>query len=469
MTLFDSVKRKKVEFIPISSDEVRIYVCGATVYDDAHLGHGRGAVSFDILRRVLEVDGKKVKFVKNFTDIDDKIIKKMESSGESLKEITEKYIDSYISDMENLNILRPTLEPKATESLEDIGIFIQNLLEKSIAYKISSGDIYFDISKDSKYLSISNRVQDENSRESRLDNVEVEKRNPEDFVLWKAKRDGDLVSFSTKVGDGRPGWHIECSAMIEKHLAYKDSEFSIDIHGGGADLIFPHHENEASQSRCGTGRELAKYWIHNGFVKIDGNKMSKSLGNSFFIKDALKNYSGELLRFYLLSTHYRQDFNFSEEELLNSKKRLDKIYRLKKRVYGGKVGSENIKFRESIMKALKDDLNISIALSIIDQTISDANEKLDSGEKHKSFKREILGNIEFIDSLLGFGGTDAFEYFQFGISENKKKNIESLILQRKDAKKERDFSKADEIRGELEKLSIQIMDTTDGTLWETII
>jgi len=466
MLIFDSVKRKKVEFIPIKSDEVRIYICGPTVYDNAHLGHARSSVSFDILRRILEHDGKKVQFVKNFTDIDDKIIKKMESSGESLKEITEKYMESYISDMDSLNVIRPTFEPKATDNMSEIISFIENLLIQDIAYKTSSGDIYFDISKDLKYLSISNRVQDENSRESRLEKIELEKRNSEDFVLWKHKKDGDLISFQTKIGDGRPGWHIECSAMIENHLAYKNSEFSIDIHGGGADLIFPHHENEASQSRCFSGKELAKYWIHNGFVKIDGDKMSKSLGNSFFIKDALNKYSGELLRFYLLSIHYRQDFNFSEEELLNSKKRLDRLYRLKKRVYSSKAGVENFDFRNTILVALKDDINISVTLAIIDKWISDSNEKLDSGDNGKSFKREILGNIQFINSVLGFGGTDTFEYFQFGISAVEKDKIESLIVERISAKKDKNFQKADQIRESLNNLGIQIMDSSSGTVWE---
>jgi len=468
MKLFDSVQRKKVEFIPIKNDEVRIYICGATVYDDAHLGHSRSSVSFDLLRRVLEFSGKKVKFVKNFTDIDDKIIKKMEKSGETLKEITERYINSYISDMEALKVLRPTLEPKATETLTDISDFISNLLHKDIAYKTSSGDIYFDTSKDSKYLSISNQIQDENNRESRLENIETEKRNSKDFVLWKAKKDNDLISFPTQIGEGRPGWHIECSAMIEKHLAYSDSEFSIDIHGGGSDLLFPHHENEASQSRCFSGKELSKYWIHNGFVKIDGEKMSKSLGNSFFIKDALKNYSGELLRFYLLSIHYRQDFNFSEEELLNSKKRLDKIYRLKKRIYGGKVGNANSEFQQDILKPLNDDLNISVALAVIDKFISESNEKLDLGQNLKNIKKEILGNIDFINLILGFGGEDAFEYFQFGISQDLKLEIESLIEQRKNFKKDKDFAKADEVRTKLEKMEIQIMDTANGTLWEKV-
>jgi cysteinyl-tRNA synthetase len=466
MTIYDSVQRKKVEFVPIKPDEVRIYVCGPTVYDHAHLGHARSSLSFDVLRRVLEERGFSVKFVKNFTDIDDKIIKKMSESGETLKEITNRFENSYLSDMEALNVARADIEPRATESLDEIASFINRLIDNGVAYRIPSGDIYFDTSKDSQYLSISKRVQNEDERESRLDRVEGEKRNSEDFVLWKGAVDGDVISFKTEVGDGRPGWHIECSAMIEKHLAYKDSEYSIDIHGGGADLLFPHHENEASQSRCATGHELSKYWIHNGFVKIDGEKMSKSLGNSFFIRDALHHYSGELLRFYLLSTHYRQDFNFSEEELLNSKKRLDKIYRLKKRLYGGKVGEVNKQFRGTLLEALGDDLNISVTLSAIDNFISEVNEKLDSGIKDKNLKREALANIEFIDRVLGVGGSDAYQYFQWGVSESDKEKIRELIESRTVAKKDKQFDKADEIREELLSMSIQIMDTADGTLWE---
>ena len=256
--------------------------------------------------------------------------------------------------------------------------------------------------------------------------------------------------------------------MIERHLAYRDEKYSIDIHGGGADLVFPHHENEASQSRCATNRELAKYWLHNGFVKIDGEKMSKSLGNSFFIKDALKHYSGEVLRFYLLSTHYRQDFNFSEEELIKSKKRLDKLYRLKKRIYGTKAGEANPEVRKKILEALTSDLNISVALSAIDEFVSDSNERLDRGEKGKSFKREVIGTIEYISKLLGVGGKDAYHYFQFGISEEEREEIEKLISQRSEAKKNRDFATADRIREKLQSVGIQIMDTPNGTIWEKI-
>ena len=465
MKIYNSGVNSKVDFQPLKSDEVRIYVCGPTVYDNSHLGHARSAITFDLLRRLLEQLGKKVIFVKNFTDIDDKILKKMAETNSTLQEITDKYINSYLNDMSALKILAPTISPKATETINEIIEFIQVLIKKDFAYKTSSGDIYFDTSKDKRYFSISNRKQDIENRESRLKEQEQEKKNPEDFVLWKNSKPNEAIKFKTEIGTGRPGWHIECSAMIEKHLAYKDSDYLIDIHGGGVDLIFPHHENEASQSRCFSGRELAKYWMHNGFVRINGEKMSKSLGNSFFVKDALKIYSGELLRFYLLSTHYRQDFNFSEEELLNSKKRLDKLYRLKKRVFGGKSGKVDIKFKIDILEALEDDLNVSIALAKIDNFISKANDELDN--KHvKNSKKVILANIDFIDEVLGFGAEDPFTYFQFGVPEKLKTKIEQLITERTEAKKNKDFDKADKIRDELKKLKVSIMDTPNGTVWE---
>ena len=465
MKIYNSVINSKVDFQPLKNDEVRIYVCGPTVYDNSHLGHARSAITFDLLRRLLEQLGKKVIFVKNFTDIDDKILRKMAETNSTLQEITNKYINSYLSDMSALKVLSPTISPKATETINEIIEFIQVLIKKGYAYKTSSGDIYFDTSKDEKYFSISKRKQDLENRESRLKEQEQEKKNPEDFVLWKSSKPNEAVKFKTEIGTGRPGWHIECSAMIEKHLAYKDFDYSIDIHGGGADLIFPHHENEASQSRCFSGRELAKYWMHNGFVRINGEKMSKSLGNSFFVKDALKIYSGELLRFYLLSTHYRQDFNFSEEELLNSKKRLDKLYRLKKRVFGGKPGKVDLEFKNDILEALKDDLNVSVALAKIDNFISKANDELDN-KPTKNSKKVILANIDFIDEVLGFGGENPFAYLQFGVPEKLKTKIEQLIAERTKAKKNKDFKTADKIRDELKKLKVSIMDTPAGTVWE---
>ncbi|WP_457564222.1 cysteine--tRNA ligase [Caminibacter sp.] len=464
MKIYDSHLKQKVDFKPIKDDEVRIYVCGPTVYDDAHLGHARSSISFDLLRRTFEALGYKVTFVKNFTDIDDKIIKKMNETGKSLKEITEYYIDSYLRDMGALNVKRADIEPKATESLEAMFDIIQRLLDKGYAYTLPNGDIYFDTSKDEEYCKLSNKCQEDEV----VHRVDTEgKRNPADFALWKAcKGEGD-VCFDSPFGRGRPGWHIECSAMIKKHIAY-DGEYEIDIHGGGADLFFPHHENEEAQSHCAYGGHLAKYWMHNGFVQINGEKMSKSLGNSFFVKDALKHYPGEVLRFYLMSTHYRAPLNFSEEDLIASKKRLDKLYRLKKRVYGLSKKQRDTEFEEKLLDAMKDDLNISKALAVVDEFIKDANEALDKNPKNKVLKQKIISNIEFIDKLLGVGGSDAYEYFQAGVDKETKGKIENLIEKRAQAKKEKNYALADEIREELQKMGIMIQDTPGGTLWEKV-
>jgi cysteinyl-tRNA synthetase len=463
--IYDSVKKEKIEFNSIIPNVAKIYVCGPTVYDDSHLGHARSAIAFDLLHRVLKANDYEVIMTKNFTDIDDKIIKKMNESNKSLEEITTTYINTYKADMKALNILDNTIEPKATENLEVMKDMISNLISKDIAYK-TSDSVYFDTSKDASYGTLSHKINDENSQ-ARVE-VNVEKRNPSDFALWKFAKTND-VSFEAPFGLGRPGWHIECSAMIEKHLAYKDSEFQIDIHGGGADLLFPHHENEAAQTRCSSGQNLAKYWMHNGFVNIDGEKMSKSLGNSFFLKDVLKSYSGEVVRFYLMSTHYRANFNFNEEDLIASKKRLDKLYRIKKRVYGTEEASTiNKKFKEDILNALNDDINTSKALSIIDEMIGNANDKLDANPKDKNLKKELISNILFINDILGIAFNDAYEYFQFGIDVQTKFKIEDLITQRNEAKKIKDFTKADAVRDELSELGISLMDTVNGTVWEKL-
>jgi len=462
--IFDSVKKEKVLFEPIKNDEVRIYVCGPTVYDDSHLGHARSAIAFDLLHRVLKANGYKVIMTKNFTDIDDKIIKKMHETKRSLEDITSLYINAYKSDMETLNILPNSLEPKATQNLQIMIDMIEDLMSKDIAYKISDG-VYFDVSKDSEYGSLSKRASDENS----IARVEsnTEKRNPSDFALWKFEK-ADDVAYDSPFGKGRPGWHIECSAMINKHLAYKDEPFQIDIHGGGADLLFPHHENEAAQTRCSTKSHLAKYWMHNGFVTIDGEKMSKSLGNSFFLKDILKSYSGEVVRFYLLTAQYRANFNFKEEDLISSKKRLDKLYRVKKRVYGGGKSAINKEFKESLLTALNDDLNSAKAISIIDEYINKANETLDKEPKNKAFKKELVATLEFIDEVIGIGGSDAYSYFQFGISNEDISKIEELIEKRTEAKKAKDFETADKVRDELTALGISVMDTPNGVVWEKL-
>lgn len=466
MQIYDSVQKKKVPFEPIIPRKASIYVCGPTVYDDAHLGHARSSLSFDLLARTLRALRYEVTMGKNFTDIDDKIIKKIQETGQSLEEITTHYIARYLEDMRALGVQDADIKPKATESLEAIESMIQRLIDQDNAYIISNGDVYFDTSKDTHYGSISHQVGDDATNQSRVEHTS-EKRNPKDFALWKACQSHDEICFDTAFSRGRPGWHIECSAMIEKHFEGND-QYSIDIHGGGADLLFPHHENEAAQSRCATGHELAKYWMHNGFVNINGEKMSKSLGNSFFVKDALTIYDGEILRNYLISVHYRNDFNFNEEDLLSSKKRLDRLYRLKKRISPTGTSKPNKTFQKAILEAMSDDMNISVALALVDEMISEANDKLDANPKDKGTKKETMANIEFIHELLGLGGKEPFSYFQLGIDEATKYKIESLIAARNEAKKAKDYAKSDAIRDKITAMGISLMDTAEGTLWEKV-
>jgi cysteinyl-tRNA synthetase len=472
LKLYDSKQKQKVLFAPQIPNEVKVYVCGPTVYDDAHLGHGRSGVVFDLLHRVLKANNYKTTFVKNYTDIDDKIIKKMKTSNKSLEYITSFYIKSYQNDMSNLNILPNTLEPKATQNLNEMISLVKILLKSNKAYKLNDG-IYLDTSKDSEYGCISNRASDDSSQ-ARVDGNK-NKKDLKDFALWKfvAKDNAndDNTIFKASFGDGRPGWHCECSAMINKHLSNPNTKYAIDIHGGGSDLLFPHHENEASQTRLAYNQEIAKYRLHNGFVKINGEKMSKSLGNSFFLKDIFKLYCGEVVRFYMLNVHYRANFSFSDSDLEVSKKRLDKLYRLKKRLFKIEQSLVSESFKTNIMNALNDDLNTSKSLAIIDEFVANANEMLDNNSDKgaiKVFKKELVANIEFIENVLGFGGLNAYEYFQFGVNNESKKEIENLIKQRSEAKKAKDYKLSDDIRDKLTKMKISISDTSDGVVWERV-
>ncbi len=464
MFIYDSVQKTKREFIPQEAGKASLYVCGPTVYDDAHLGHAKSALVFDLLTRVLRANGLDVTYAQNITDIDDKIIKKAHEQNKSIKEITDFYTNSYHEEMKALGVVRPDLEPKATESLEAMIEMISELIDKGYAYSTEEGDIYFDTSKDSEYLSLSKRVQEEEEKIQRVESSS-HKKNSADFALWKSVKDGS-ITFDSPFGAGRPGWHLECSAMIEKHLVKPQLPYGVDIHGGGADLLFPHHENEAAQTRCATDHTLANYWMHNGFVTIDGEKMSKSLGNSFFLKDALKVYDGEVLRFYLLSTHYRSNFNFNEEDLMSAKKRLDKIYRLKKRLFGITHNQESTPFQKALLEALSDDLNVSTSLALIDAMVSQANETLDTAGKHKEFKRITAANLSYIQRVLGFGEKNPFEYFQHGVDASTKEKIFDLITQRDKAKAAKDFVASDALRDQILAFGVSIRDTPEGTFWE---
>ncbi len=462
MVIYDSVKKTKLEFISLIDGKVSLYVCGPTVYDDAHLGHAKSALVFDLLQRVLEAQGYEVTYARNITDIDDKIINKARELGVSTDDIATRYTNAYHRDMEAIGVRAPTLEPKATESIDAMSDMIQKLIAKGHAYQISNGDVYFDTASDKNYLSLSHRQSLENI--SRVDKVS-EKKNEADFALWKAVID-DSIAFESPFGRGRPGWHLECSAMIEQYLAIEGTPYAIDIHGGGSDLLFPHHENEAAQTRCSTNHELARYWMHNGFINVNGEKMSKSLGNSFFLKDALKIYHGEVLRFYLLSTHYRGDFNFNEEDLIASKKRLDRLYRLKKRLFGFTAQIIKTEFSTALLEVLGDDLNVSKAYALIDELLSSANEMLDNFPKDKAYRQILFSSFSTIETVLGFGGQNPYEYFLFGIDEAAKANIEILLAKRAQAKLNKDFRTSDAVRDELTALGISIMDTASGTFWE---
>lgn len=459
--LTNSATKKKQKFTPQEQGRVSMYLCGPTVYDDAHLGHARSAIFFDLLYRLFLALDLKVVYARNVTDIDDKIIAKMQESKKSLQEITQHYLQTYETQMKALNILPPSISPKATQNIAAMQELISLLLQKGFAYKASNGDVYFDSTKDKNYGKLSFKTQDD--VQTRL--AKTHKKNEKDFVLWKLETDQTKPFFNSNFGNGRPGWHTECTAMIKAHLD-KGGEFLCDIHAGGSDLFFPHHENEDSQCRCAFDRKLANFWLHNGFVTINGEKMSKSLNNSFFVKDALKENHPEALRFYLLQTHYKNDFNFNTQDLQVATKRLEKIYRLILRIYGINGTKTNSEFRQELLKALSDDLNISVALSVIDAFIKQANDDLDKEPKNKALKQKIANAIFDIQEILGLGLSDAFEFFQFGISEKQKQEIQDLLVLRQKHKANKDFKSADEIRIRLNDMGISIMDTPSKTLWQ---
>jgi cysteinyl-tRNA synthetase len=464
--IYDSHLKQKVKFEPEFAGEARIYLCGPTVYDDAHLGHARSAISFDLLRRVLTYLGYKVKFARNITDIDDKILNKMSQTGKNLTEITEFYADRYHADLAALGVLPPDAEPKATEHIPQICDLISRLVKRNAVYQTANGDLYFSVADYREYGDLSGETQDE--MQSRIAESEL-KRDNRDFAVWKAAKENEAVGFDSPFGRGRPGWHIECSAMAQTHLWREGAKFACDLHAGGNDLFFPHHENEAAQTRQGYGNDLAKYWAHNGFVRIDGQKMSKSLGNSFFVKDALEVFSGETLRFYLMSIHYRAGLNYNYADLGASKKRLDRVYRLKKRLTDGGFPSEfaaDKNFENEVAKSMRDDLNISKTLAAIDEMIGVANDRLDKNPKDKDLKKKIAGNLYLIQRILGIGGGDPYEYFQFGASDEEKQAIEKLIAERAEAKKAKNYARADEIRNYLLEGGVSLMDLPNKTVWE---
>jgi cysteinyl-tRNA synthetase len=485
LTIYNTLTGKKEPFQSLVPRTVRMYVCGVTVYDYCHLGHARSALVFDVIRRYLEYAGYTVEFVKNFTDVDDKIIKRANEQGVSCEAITTKYIEAYYEDMDKLGVCRASKEPKATESMADIIALIDKLVKKGIAYQVD-GDVYFQVERYPAYGRLSKRKLEDLQAGARVD-IDERKRHPMDFALWKSSKPGE-PSWPSPWGLGRPGWHIECSAMSMKHLGE-----TFDIHGGGMDLIFPHHENEIAQSCGATGKEFARYWVHNGFVQINQEKMSKSLGNFFTIREIFEKSpwpqeeTGEVLRYFLLGTHYRSPLDFSDQSLQEAKNALDGFYDLFQRLsepeQRATCDSELIstvdRARMAYSQPLDDDFNTPMALAVIQNLRGNVNRLLERGVSTES-RQEARAAFRGLGQVLGLFQLDKWQFNPVTIQVSDKASVrdvsravvkdvlseaavEAKLRERNEARKQKDFKKADEIRKFLTSHGIIVEDKPDGT------
>ncbi|MDD5772307.1 MAG: cysteine--tRNA ligase [bacterium] len=464
LKIYNTLSRKKEEFVPLLEGRIGMYVCGVTVYDDCHLGHGRSAVAFDVIRRYLEKLGYKVTFVKNFTDVDDKIINRANKDGIKSEKLTEKYIEAYSRDMAALGVKKADIEPKATEHIKEMVELISDLVKKGYAYE-SNGDVYFSVRKFKGYGKLSGRSLDELEAGARVE-VNEQKKDPLDFALWK-KSKPDEPWWDSPWGKGRPGWHIECSAMSKKYLGN-----TLDIHAGGQDLVFPHHENEVAQSEASTGEQFSRYWMHNGFVNINKEKMSKSLGNFFTISDILKKYDGEVVRFFLLSTHYRSPIDYSDKELDSAGNSVKRIYNtlaniddlLNRGLQKEKRDDTDEEFLSKIKKSeekfkegMNDDFNTSEGVAAIFELVRDANIYMEK-DPAKDILLSAKNKIRELGNILGL--------FQKEIKESIEDVVEQKIKERENARKNKDFAASDRIRDELKNMGIILEDKKDGTRWK---
>ena len=451
LKIFNTLNSKKETFEPIDSKHVKIYACGPTVYNYAHIGNARMAVVFDTFVRTLKAVYPKVTYVSNITDIDDKIIEAAKEQEVEISLITDKYTKIYNEDMAMLNVLAPDVQPKATEFIPEMIDLIKDLISKDFAYE-KEGHVLFHVPMYLNYGKLSNRNREEQIAGSRVE-VAPFKKDPADFILWKPS-DDTQPGWDSPWGFGRPGWHTECSAMSEKTLG-----LPFDIHGGGRDLIFPHHENEIAQSCCSSANiedptSYARYWMHNGFVTIDGEKMSKSLGNIILVKDLIEDHHGEVIRLALLSSHYRQGLDWNEKIIHQSKKLLDKLYAILKDL-DNTDQDDAIQSNKDVIGPLMDDLNTPGLIAELNKIIKDF------GAIKEEEKSAIKSKLIFIGSVLGILNDKNFNE----VSEELKNKIQELIKKRADAKQEKNFEKADEIRQELLDLGVEIKDTSDGTSW----
>lgn len=461
MKIFNTLTRKKEEFKPVDPNEVKIYSCGPTVYNYFHIGNARPFIIFDTLRRYMEYRGYNVKFVQNFTDIDDKMIKRANEEGITVKELADRFIEEYFKDAKGLGIKEATVHPKATENIDAIIDIIKKLEEKGHAYAVD-GDVYFNTKSFEPYGKLSHHNLDELESGARID-VDDRKKDPMDFALWKAQKPGE-PAWDSPWGKGRPGWHIECSAMSMKYLGE-----TIDIHSGGQDLVFPHHENEIAQSEAATGKPFANYWMHNGFINVNNEKMSKSAGNFFTVRDIVEKFDYEVIRFFMLSAHYRSPINFSAELLEQAKSGLDRIYNslsnlayLKEHAAGADLTGEEQslkakleEYKQDFIKAMDDDLNTADAIAAVFEIVKEVNSNITAASDSS------IAIIDYCYSLIReLGGV-------LGIAQKEKSNtleaeVEELINQRQQARKEKNWKVADEIRDKLKDMGIVLEDTPQG-------
>jgi cysteinyl-tRNA synthetase len=482
LTLYNSASGKKEPFKPIKDGEVGIYACGVTVYDLCHIGHARSAIVFDVLVRYLRARGYKVTYVRNFTDVDDKIIERSKETGEDTKALAERYIQAFYEDMHALGVHDADVEPKATEHITDIIDMVERLVEKGFAYAVDS-DVYFSVEKFDSYGQLSGRRLEEMVAGARIA-VDEKKRNPMDFVLWKGAKPGE-PKWSSPWGEGRPGWHIECSAMSCSYLGR-----NFDIHGGGRDLIFPHHENERAQSMAANGVDFANYWVHNGFLTVESEKMSKSLGNFITIKDALERHHPQELRLFLLSTHYRSPLDFSRSALSEAKSGLVRIYRTLQRLeeilapcndegagittlFLSQEGGDDLKAR--FIEMMDDDLNTAGALGLLFEKVRDINRHIDSSTPDGGFKSQLAKERRDLlecGQVLGLLQQKPSQFFQEIAKEPSvidTGEIERMIQERDGARKAKDWNRADAIRDELASKGIVLEDDPTGTKWHVRI
>lgn len=463
MKIYNTLTNKKQEFVPIEQGKARIYACGPTVYNYIHVGNSRPICVFDVLRRYLEYVGYDVTFVQNFTDIDDKIIKKAIEEKSDFMTVSKKYIEEYKKDAKGLNVREATIHPKATENIDEIVRIIDELIKKGHAYAVENGDVYFSTRSFKEYGKLSGQTIDDLQSGARIKVGEI-KKDPLDFALWKAAKEGEPY-WESPWGKGRPGWHIECSAMAGKYLGK-----TIDIHCGGQDLIFPHHENEIAQSECCNGVEFSHYWMHNGYINVNSQKMSKSLGNFFTVREIAEKYGYEPIRYLMIASHYRSPINFSEEIILQCKSALDRLYKFRENlefaVKNASDGTEGIefdtlKYKNRFIEKMNDDLNTADALGVIFEYVKDVNMNIipKSGSIGKSTLSEILDMFNELTGVLGILYVNKNKGEET-ISEEK---INALIDERNAARKEKNWKRADEIRDELKSKNVIIEDTPQGT------